>query len=51
MLSNPPNIEFKVKIINMPTKLEKRMENIVGFFRNEKKNLTKPKNTLTKKVQ
>ena len=24
MLSNPPNIEFKVKIINMPTKLEKK---------------------------
>ena len=51
MLSNPPNIEFKVKIINMPTKLEKIMENTVRFFRNEKKNLTKPKNTLTKKIQ
>lgn len=24
MLSNPPKIEFKVKIINMPTKLEKK---------------------------
>lgn len=48
MISNPPNIEFKVMIIKLPTKLGKRMENTVGFSKKrnyeEESNRTKKYN-------